>query len=57
MRALVIEVYGQLTSDLVHAYKDYKVKEKKFEKDKLFTGIYIYIYNVVNMMLILVLYY
>ena len=42
MRALVIEVYSQLSSDLVRAFKDYKVKEKKFEKDKLFTGRYMY---------------
>ena len=42
MRALVMEVYSQLSSDLVSAFKDYKVKEKKFEKDKLFTGRYMY---------------
>ena len=42
MRALVMEVYSQLSSDLVYAFKDYKVKEKKFEKDKLFTGRYMY---------------
>lgn len=38
MSAEVSAVYQQLTSDLVKAHRDYKLREKRNEKDKLIHG-------------------
>lgn len=38
MQAITLEIYSQLCQDLLKASKDYKSKEKKFEKDKLLHG-------------------
>jgi regulator of nonsense transcripts 2 len=38
LRAMVNEVFSQLTNDLVKAHRDLRSKEKRFEKDRLLHG-------------------
>jgi hypothetical protein len=38
MKELVSQAYTQMSKDLQMAYNDYKLKEKKLEKDKVLHG-------------------